>query len=476
MGTGSMTTSDGFLHPERLLPPDPATRRIARDLYEAVRDLPIVSPHGHTDPAWFAADAPFANAAELLVIPDHYVLRMLHSVGISYDDLGVARNDAPSPAEPRDIWRCFAQHYRLFDGTPSRLWIDHAMGAVLGCEEQLSPANADALFDHINAQLAKPEFRPRALLDRMNVETIATTEGALDTLEHHATLEHHGWIGRVRTTYRPDAVTDPEAPGFRRDLASLGVMTDTDIESWSGMIEAHRRRRADFRRMGATATDHGVPSAFTADLTAYEKQRLLEGALDGMLTSVEAERFRGQMLTEMAGLSVEDGMVMQIHAGSRRNTDRAIFAARGPNMGADIPGRTDWVGGLDALLNRHGNAPGLRIILFTLDESTYARELAPMAGYWPSLMIGPPWWFHDSPLGIRRYLDQVVETAGFANLAGFNDDTRALLSIPARHDVWRREVCGFLASLVADHRMTKQEAERQARNLSYDAAKKAYRL
>jgi glucuronate isomerase len=253
-------------------------------------------------------------------------------------------------------------------------------------------------------------------------------------------------------------------------------MTGVDVRDWSGMIEGHRRRRAAFREKGATATDHGVPSAFTADLPPPDRQRLLDCALAGTLTPAEAELFRGQMLTEMAGLSVEDGMVMQIHAGSRRNTDRAIFSERGPNMGADIPGRTDWVGGLDALLNRHGNAPGLRVIVFTLDESAYARELAPMAGYWPCLMIGPPWWFHDSPLGIRRYLDHMVETAGFANLAGFNDDTRALLSIPARHDVWRRELCGFLARLVAEHRMAKSEAETIAADLSYHAAKRAYRL
>lgn len=471
-----MAVSDGFLDPDRLLPVDPATRRIARDLYESVRDLAIVSPHGHTEPAWFADDRPFEDAAALLVIPDHYVLRMLRSIGVSYDALGVARRDGGAVAGSREVWRTFARHYHLFDGTPSRLWIDHAMSSVLGCEEKLSADNADVLYDHINAQLAQPQFRPRALLDRLQVETIATTEGALDPLVHHAKLEQDGWIGRVRTTYRPDAVTDPDTPGFRTDLVAFGEMTGTDVYEWSGMIEAHRRRRADFRRMGATATDHGVPSALTADLEPREKQRLLDGALAGTLTAAEAELFRGQMLTEMAGLSVEDGMVMQIHAGSRRNTDRATFAARGPNMGADIPSRTDWVGGLDALLNRYGDAQGLRMIVFTLDETTYTRELAPMAGYWPSLMIGPPWWFHDSPQGIRRYFEQVVETAGFANLAGFNDDTRALLSIPARHDVWRREACGFLARLVADHRMAKSEAEKHARDLSYDAAKRAYRL
>ena len=470
-----MSIGDGFLHPDRLLLAEPGLRSLARDLYAAVRDLPIVSPHGHTDPAWFADDRPFTDAASLLVIPDHYLFRMLNSAGISHDALGLPKPGG-EPADPRQTWRVFARHYHLFAGTPSQLWVDHAMSAVLGCTERLTPDNADALYDHIGKQLARPEFQPRALFQRFGIETIATTEGALDPLDYHRKLDDDGWIGRVRTTYRPDAVTDPDAPGFAGNLLRLGEIAGTDAAQWDGMIEAHRRRREVFRRYGATATDHGVPTAFTADLAAHEKQRLLDGAMKGVLTPAEAELFRGQMLTEMAGLSAEDGMTMQIHAGSRRNTDRAVFAARGPNMGADIPVRTDWVNGLDALLNRHGHAPGLRIILFTLDETTYARELAPMAGHWPCLLIGPPWWFHDSPNGIRRYLDQVVETAGFANLAGFNDDTRALLSIPARHDVWRREVCSFLARMTAEHRLTRAEAETIAVDLSYRLAKRAYGL
>jgi len=471
-----MTIGDGLLHPDRLLPADPALRHIARDLYEAVRDLPIISPHGHTDPAWFATDAAFADAANLLVIPDHYLLRMLRSQGVDYDALGVPRLDGAPVADPRAVWRTFARHYHLFAGTPSALWVDHAMTAVLDCPERLTPDNADALYDHIGATLADPAFRPRALLDRFGVQVIATTDGALDDLSHHATLAAQGWGARVRPTYRPDAVTDPEGPGFAANLARLADLTGCDTAEWSGMIAAHRHRRAAFRALGATATDHGTPTALTADLPPADCQRLLTGALAGHLTPAEAELFRAQMLTEMAGLSAEDGMVMQLHAGSRRSTDRAMLAARGANMGADIPQRTDWVGGLDALLNRHGSAPALRLIVFTLDETAYARELAPMAGYWPCLMLGPPWWFHDSPNGMRRYLDQVVETAGFANLAGFNDDTRALLSIPARHDVWRRVVAGFLARMVAEHELDRAGAATLAADLSLHSAQRAYNL
>ncbi len=471
-----MDLGNGFLHPDRLFPADPAIRTVARDLYETVLALPIVSPHGHTEPSWFADDKPFEDASSLLVIPDHYLFRMLHSVGVKLDDLGVPRLDGKPVAKGRDIWRAFAAQYHLFRGTPSSLWVDHAMSAVLGCEEPLTPENADALYDHINAQLALPEFRPRALHKRFGIETIATTEGALDPLVHHQKMAEDGWIGRVRTTYRPDSVTDPDAVGFRENLVRLGELTDCDVTKWDGLIDAHRKRRAYFRQYGATATDHGVPTAFTADLPLADKQRLLDKAHKGTLSAEETELYRGQMLTEMAGLSAEDGMTMQIHAGSRRNTDRELFQTRGPNMGADIPTPTDWVGGLSAMLAKYGHAPGLRVLLFTLDETTYARELAPMAGHWSCLMIGPPWWFHDSPNGIRRYLDQVVETAGFANLAGFNDDTRALLSIPARHDVWRREVCRFLAQFVTEHRMSRKEAEIVAGELSYGNAKKAYKL
>ncbi len=471
-----MDLGNGFLHPDRLFPADPAIRTVARDLYETVRALPIVSPHGHTEPSWFADDKPFEDASSLLVIPDHYLFRMLHSVGVKLDDLGVPRLDGKPVAKGRDIWRALAAQYHLFRGTPSSLWVDHAMSAVLGCEEPLTPENADALYDHINAQLALPEFRPRALHKRFGIETIATTEGALDPLVHHQKMAEDGWIGRVRTTYRPDSVTDPDAVGFRENLVRLGELTDCDVTKWDRLIDAHRKRRAYFRQYGATATDHGVPTAFTADLPLADKQRLLDKAHKGTLSAEETELYRGQMLTEMAGLSAEDGMTMQIHAGSRRNTDRELFQTRGPNMGADIPTPTDWVGGLSAMLAKYGHAPGLRVLLFTLDETTYARELAPMAGHWSCLMIGPPWWFHDSPNGIRRYLDQVVETAGFANLAGFNDDTRALLSIPARHDVWRREVCRFLAQFVTEHRMSRKEAEIVAGELSYGNAKKAYKL
>lgn len=464
------------LHPDRLFPASEPAQSIARELYPDVRDLPLICPHGHTDPAWFANNTRFSDPAALFLTPDHYVLRMLRSRGLSYDDLGVPRKDGRPVASGRDAWRLFAANYHLFAGTPSKTWIDHSLDWAFGIKEELSAATADAIYDTIDAALATPELLPHALLDRARVEVIATTEFALDPLVHHQKMEAEGTIGRVRTTYRPDDVTNPERAGFLERLHQFGTITGENISVWASLINAHRNRREYFRRFGAVATDHGVPTAETADLAPVEKQALLDRILTGQYGPQEADLFRAQMMTEMALLAVEDGMVMQLHAGARRNTDAQLLAERGADLGGDIPSRVNYVDGLQPLLNRCGNEPSFRLIAFTLDETNYARELAPMAGFWPSLMVGPPWWFHDSPQGIRRYLDQMVESAGFYNLAGFNDDTRALLSIPARHDVWRREVCGFLGRWVGENRISKSTARDIARHLSYQAAKDAYRI
>lgn len=465
-----------LLDPDRLLPADPTTRAIAREIYDAVSDLAIISPHGHTDPHWFAEDACFEDAASLFLTPDHYVLRMLRSHGLSYDALGVPRRDGGAVADGRHAWRTFAGQYYLFAGTPSQLWIDHAMNWGFGIDERLSAANADRIYDQITERLQQDDMRPCAILDKAKVEVIATTEFALDPLAAQGKLADKGLVGRIRTTYRPDDVTDPDMPGFLANLNRLGDLTNCDTQSWEGMIEAHRIRRAAFRSFGATATDHGVPDLVTADLAPREKQPLLNRLLSGTAAAADAATFRAQMLTEMAALSVEDGMVMQIHAGIDRNTDPQLFAERGPNLGADIPRAVSPRAGLAPMLQRFGNHPDFSLIVFCLDESTYARELAPMAGYWPALKVGPPWWFHDSPRGIARYLDALVETAGFYNLAGFNDDTRALLSIPARHDVWRRSVATFLSDMVARRLLNLTEAREIAVWLVYGAAKQAYKF
>jgi glucuronate isomerase len=464
------------LSPDRLFPADPATRDIARALYADVASLPIVSPHGHTDPAWFATNANWTNPTELLLSPDHYLYRMLYSQGVPLDRLGVPSRRGPSDVDPREAWRLFASHYYLFRGTPSRTWLDHVFAEVFGIEVALEPATADLYYDRINEALASPAFRPRALFERFNIELLATTEGPHEDLVHHAAIRQSGWAGRVVTTYRPDAVIDPEHEEFDTALKRFGELSGEDVHSWNGYMAAHRKRRADFRAAGATATDHGHPTARTADLPQAEKEALFGRIVGGRWSAEDAEQFRAQMLTEMAAMSVEDGMVMQIHPGSFRNHNRWLHQAYGRDKGADIPMRTDYVHALKPLLDRFGNEPGLSIILFTLDESVYARELAPLAGHYPCLKLGPSWWFHDSPEGMRRFREMTTETAGFYNTVGFNDDTRAFLSIPARHDVARRVDCAFLARLVAEHRLLDWEASELAQELTYGLVRRAYRL
>jgi glucuronate isomerase len=464
-------------HPDRLFPADPATRELARALYATVERLPIVSPHGHTDPQWFADDTPFADASALFITPDHYVFRMLHSQGVRLEELGIPRRDGgPIERDARKIWRTFAAHYPLFRGTPTRMWLDHAFRTVFGMEERLTAESADRYFDRINAMLATPAFRPRALFERFNIEVIATTESPLDPLAHHAKLRNSGWKGRVVTAYRPDPVVDPEFEGFADNVDTLATVTGEDTATWQGYLAAHRARRAFFASMGATSTDHGHPTALTCDLSAGECQRLLDRALKGTIDAGEAERFRGQMLTEMATMSRDDGLVMQIHPGSFRNHNAEVFRDYGRDKGADIPTRTDYVRALQPLLAKHGNARDLTIILFTLDETSYARELAPLAGHYPALKLGPAWWFHDSPEGMLRFREQTTETAGFYNTVGFNDDTRAFMSIPARHDVARRIDCRFLATLVREHRLGEDEAFELAPDLAYHLARRAYKL
>lgn len=465
------------LNADRLLPPDPTTRSIARRLYEEVAGLPIVSPHGHTDPRWFADNDPFPDPAELLIIPDHYVFRLLYSQGVRMEELGVPTIDGTRfESDPRKIWRRFAENYHLFRGTPSRFWLDWVFASVFGLDVRLSAETADLYFDRIADLLSRPEFRPRALFERFNIEALATTESPLDDLRHHRKIIRSGWAGRVVTAYRPDPVVDPDYEGFAANVAAFGAVTGADVSTWRGYLEAHRRRREFFKEHGATSTDHGHPTAKTFDLSPGDAERLYARALRLELSAEEAELFRGAMLVEMARMSLEDGLVMQIHPGSHRNHNARIFARFGRDKGADIPTQTDYVRALKPLLDAVGSEPTLTVVVFTLDETAYARELAPLAGHYPALKLGPAWWFHDSPEGMRRFREQTTETAGFYNTVGFNDDTRAFLSIPARHDVARRMDCGFLAGLVADHRLEEDEAREVAVDLAYRLVKRAYKL
>jgi glucuronate isomerase len=462
-----------LIHEDRLFPAEPGTRKIARELYAHIRHLPIVSPHGHTQAAWFAKNEPFPDPAKLFVQPDHYVYRMLYSQGVSLEDLEIGQ---PELKDPRKVWRIFASHYYLFRGTPTRIWLDFAFHELFGLNQRLSESTADQYYDTISEKLRTPEFLPRALFEHFNLEVLATTDSPIDTLADHQAIRDSNWNARILPTFRPDSVVDPEFAGFAANIAELGHQTGEDTATWTGYLNALSKARARFRSLGCTATDHGHPTPQTADLSTPEAELLFQRVLTGTSDTQQQELFRAQMLTEMARMSLEDGLVMQIHPGSVRNHNRALYDRYGRDIGADIPRPTNYVDALRPLLNRFGNEPSLTIILFTLDESTYSRELAPLAGHYPCLRLGPPWWFHDSPEGMLRFRELATETAGFYNTVGFNDDTRAFLSIPARHDVARRIDCAFLAKLVTEHRLAEDEAFEVAYDLTYRLVKEAYRL
>jgi glucuronate isomerase len=462
-----------ILHEDRLFPADPDVRSIARRLYASISNLPIISPHGHTDASWFAGNEPFPDPTQLLILPDHYVYRMLYSQGVSMHDLGIRQ---PNPANSRKTWRIFAEHYYLFRGTPTSIWLDYEFEKLFGLDQRLSAATADHYFDLIAEKLQQPEFLPRALYDRFRIELLATTDSPLDSLEHHRAIRESDWKARIVPTFRPDSVVDPAFDGFHKNLARLGELTGEDTASWPGYLNALRKTRERFKSLGCTATDHGHPTANTANLSASAAAELFAVILSGHATAEQQELFRAQMLTEMARMSVEDGLVMQIHPGSFRNHNKQVFEHFGRDSGADIPTATDYVHALKPLLDLFGNESGFTLILFTLDESTYSRELAPLAGHYPCLRLGPPWWFHDSPEGMLRFREMATESAGFYNTVGFNDDTRAFLSIPARHDVARRTDSAFLARLVAEHRIDEEEAFELAQDLTVNLVRKTYRL
>ncbi len=462
-----------LLDDDRLFPAEASVRKVARSLYAKVKNLPIVSPHGHTQAGWFARNEPFPDPATLFVQPDHYVFRMLFSQGVSMDDLEIGQ---PVVKNPRKVWHIFASHYYLFRGTPTRMWLDYAFQEQFGLKERLSEKTADFYFDTIAEKLKTPAFLPRALYEQFNIEVLSTTESPLDPLKDHQAVRDSGWKARIVPAFRPDSVVDPEFKGFAGLVAKLGEQNGEDTTTWKGYLRALMKARARFKAMGCTSTDHGHPTAQTANLSETEAAALFSKVIAGKAAAAEQELFRAQMLTEMARMSVEDGLVMQIHPGSVRNHNKFVYERYGRDMGADIPAPTDYVHALRPLLDRFGNEKNLTIILFMLDESTISRELAPLAGHYPCLRLGPPWWFHDSPEGMMRFRELATETAGFYNTVGFNDDTRAFLSIPARHDLARRVDCAFLGRLVAEQRLEEDEAHEVAHELTYGLVKKAYRL
>ncbi len=466
-----------MLNPDRYFDPNPAVRDLARELYGRAAGLPLVCPHGHVDPRILAENTPFPDPAGLLVIPDHYVTRMLYSQGVPLEALGVPSLDGtPVETDSRRIWRRFAEHMPCFRGTPSGCWLKHELADVFGIDEPLGAGNADAIYDRIDAQLRTDAFRPRALFERFHIEVLCTTDSATDSLTWHQQIRDSGWSGVVRPTFRPDLAINFLHPDWPAEMERLGVLTGRTIGDYRTYILALEARRSFFRGMGATATDHAALTPYTARLSDHDASAIFRRARAGEATPADLIAFTGHMLMEMARMSVEDGLVMQLHPGSLRNHNATVAARFGPDRGCDIPVATEYSRNLQPLLNAYGNDTRFRMVLFTLDEATYARELAPLAGHYPALRLGPPWWFHDSIEGMERFRHAVTETAGFCNTAGFNDDTRAFPSIPARHDLCRRVDANFLAGLVARHVLDVEEARDLIVDLSYGLAKSTYRL
>jgi glucuronate isomerase len=459
-----------MLSPDRFFEPETKQKNIALDLYARIKDLPIVSPHGHVDPALFSDTRQnFGNPVELLIQPDHYLLRMFYSQGIPYDRF-------LSKGDPRQIWQLFAENFYLFRGTPSGAWFTHELEAVFGITEKLNSDSASRIYDQIEVALASPAYSPRTLFKTLNIEILATTDSAEDSLQHHQAIRASGWDGRIIPTFRPDVVINLLAPGWHEKINQLSSASGVDVTSYQAFIHALEQRRAFFKSLGATATDSGVVSPAIEHLPPRAAEELFQRALKGEATPSDAELFTAHMLMELARMSAEDGLAMQIHPGSLRNYNPEIFAQYGADKGFDIPVGTEFTRNLSLLLERFGNHPNFSLLLFTLDESTYTRELAPLAGAYPCVKLGPPWWFHDSWNGMRRYFDQVMETAGMYNTCGFNDDTRAFLSIPARHDVWRRAAANWLAGLLVRGIIDLQDAESMIMDLAVGLARKAYRL
>lgn len=465
------------LHEDRFFSPEKDVKKYAREIYNSIKSMPIISPHGHVDPAIFSENKPFPNPTKLFLTPDHYLYRMLYSQGIAMESLGIPDvNGNVDETNPKKIWKIFAENYYLFNGTPSGVWLDYEFLMVFGIKEKLNGKNALKIYDELNEKINSPEFLPRILFENFNVEALSTTDAASDNLEHHKKIKKSGWKGKIIPCFRPDAVTDLSNPNWKQNLKLLEKSVGFKITSYKSFIKALEKRREYFKSMGAVSTDHGVFSPYTHELSNKKAESIFKRALKKQSTEEDARLFTAHMLMEMARMSTEDGLVMQIHPGAYRNHNQIIYEKFGLDKGCDIPMQTEYTFNLKELLNKYGNNPEFTVIIFTLDETSYSRELAPLAGYYPAMKIGPAWWFHDSIEGMTRYRQMVTETAGFYNTVGFNDDTRAFVSIPARHDVARRVDSNFLAGLVARHIISFDEALVLAKELTYNLVKKAYKL
>ncbi|MFL6064961.1 MAG: glucuronate isomerase [Friedmanniella sp.] len=464
------------LHPHRLLPPDPGVRRLAEQLYGGVADLPVISPHGHVPPSWLALDTPFRDPTSLLITPDHYVNRLLHAHGVSLGELGVGRQEL-TEADSRAAFRLLCSNWDIYRGTPVRYWLDAQLADIFGVTVRPSAATADAIYDQVADCLTRPEFRPRALYERFRIELLATTDDPCDDLGYHEQLaEDPTWTSRVVPTFRPDRYLEPASPTWNSDVDRLAEVSGIETGDYAGFLAALEDRRRYFKDHGAVSSDHSHTDARTDILAEADAAHLYTLARKGEISPTEATALRRHLVSEMARMACDDGLVMTLHPGVRRNHHQPTFEAYGSDVGADIPLRVEFTDALRPLLGRYGTHPNFQLVLFTLDETTFSTEIGPLAGFYPSVFAGAPWWFLDAPDAIRRYRAAITESAGFAKTSGFIDDTRAFCSIPARHDMSRRLDAGFVAQLVAEHRLDEDEADEVLHDLVVGNPRRAFKL
>ncbi|BAF55402.1 MAG: glucuronate isomerase [Corynebacterium glutamicum] len=454
-----MTTSHAS-HPDRLLPADPGTRDIARRLLAHVEDLPIISPHGHLEASMFVKDEAFPDPTSLLISPDHYLTRMMHSAGVDLADLRVGGHEGKSA---REAWRIFMSHWDLYAGTATGYWVEQEFEHVFGINaERLNvgtPEHADAIFDELTDILAKPDFRPRALAEQFNLEVLATTDDPLDDLaDHKALADDPTFSPRVLPTFRPDAYTKMYNAGWAEKTTKLIDTAGDGKAGWEGYLQAMRNRRQYFINHGATSADHGLHDTDTTPLSHEDAQKILDKGLAGTATLAEMRAFEANTTYRFAEMSQEDGLVMTIHPGVYRNHSASAQKKFGADIGADIPFQMEFTNGLRPLLSDFGENKDFHFVMFTIDESVYSREVAPLAGYYPAAYVGAPWWFIDEIDAMNRFRSATTGTTGFSRYSGFIDDTRAYCSIPARHNTSRRVEANYLARLVAEHRITESRA------------------
>ena len=465
---------------DRYFDTDPQQKKAAIRIYETIKDLPIVSPHGHVDPQLFTTNSQgFGTPTDLLIIPDHYVFRQFYSQGLKMEDFGIPYADHSANGieqNPRKIWQLFCDNYSLLRGTASYAWLAYEFKFIFDINEIPDSTNAQNIYDELQEKLNAPEYQPRSLFKRMNIEVLSTTDAAADSLSYHKEIRESGWDGRIIPAFRPDAAININAPLFLQEIEKLSKISGIEIKDYKSYILALEHQRRFFKSMGAVSTDQGVFSPHTEELSEEKLNQIFSKALKGQATKEDADAFCAHMLMEMARMSCEDGLTMQLHPGVLRNHNQLVYQKFGPDKGDDIPVQTEFTKNLQPLLCKYGNHPNFRLCLFTIDETTYSRELAPLAGHYPAIRLGPPWWFNDTWNGMTRFLDSITETSGFCNLSGFVDDTRAFPSIPARHDIYRRVISNWLAKMTIRSFITIDDAIEIAYSMVYTQPKAVYHL